>query len=59
MPLLVSGVHERHPDLRSDAMPYSGAKGFGLGRDGPWYAIDEITELWLMVINMAEWSKVR
>jgi hypothetical protein len=53
MPLLVSGVHERHPDLRSDAMPYSGAKGFGLGREGPWYAMEEITGLRLMVINRA------
>jgi acyl-CoA reductase-like NAD-dependent aldehyde dehydrogenase len=39
--------------FRSDAMPYGGAKGSGLGREGPRYAIEEMTELRLMVINRA------
>jgi acyl-CoA reductase-like NAD-dependent aldehyde dehydrogenase len=39
------------PTFRSDAMPYGGAKGSGLGREGPRYAIEEMTELRLMVIN--------
>jgi len=39
------------PTFRSDAMPYGGAKGSGLGREGPRYAIGEMTELRLMVIN--------
>jgi acyl-CoA reductase-like NAD-dependent aldehyde dehydrogenase len=41
------------PTFRSDQMPYGGAKGSGLGREGPRYAIEEMTELRLMVINKA------
>ena len=41
------------PTFRSDAMPYGGSKGSGLGREGPRYAIEEMTELRLMVINKA------
>jgi acyl-CoA reductase-like NAD-dependent aldehyde dehydrogenase len=41
------------PTFRSDAMPYGGVKGSGLGREGPRYAIGEMTELRLMVINKA------
>jgi acyl-CoA reductase-like NAD-dependent aldehyde dehydrogenase len=41
------------PTFRSDAMPYGGAKGSGLGREGPRYAIEEMTALRLMVINKA------
>jgi acyl-CoA reductase-like NAD-dependent aldehyde dehydrogenase len=39
------------PTFRVDQMPYGGAKGSGLGREGPRYAIEEMTELRLMVIN--------
>jgi acyl-CoA reductase-like NAD-dependent aldehyde dehydrogenase len=39
------------PTFRTDPMPYGGAKGSGLGREGPRYAIEEMTELRLMVIN--------
>jgi acyl-CoA reductase-like NAD-dependent aldehyde dehydrogenase len=41
------------PTFRSDAMPYGGAKGSGLGREGPRFAIEAMTELRLMVINRA------
>jgi acyl-CoA reductase-like NAD-dependent aldehyde dehydrogenase len=41
------------PTFRSDAMPYGGAKGSGIGREGPRYAIDAMSELRLMVINRA------
>jgi acyl-CoA reductase-like NAD-dependent aldehyde dehydrogenase len=41
------------PTFRSDAMPYGGAKGSGLGREGPRYAIEEMSALRLMVINRA------
>jgi acyl-CoA reductase-like NAD-dependent aldehyde dehydrogenase len=41
------------PTFRSDAMPYGGAKGSGLGREGPRYAIEEMSEMRLMVINRA------
>jgi acyl-CoA reductase-like NAD-dependent aldehyde dehydrogenase len=39
------------PTFRVDQMPYGGAKGSGLGREGPRYAIEEMSELRLMVIN--------
>jgi acyl-CoA reductase-like NAD-dependent aldehyde dehydrogenase len=39
------------PTFRTDQMPYGGAKGSGLGREGPRYAIEEMSELRLMVIN--------
>jgi len=39
------------PTFRVDQMPYGGAKGSGIGREGPRYAIEEMTELRLMVIN--------
>ena len=41
------------PTFRSDQMPYGGAKGSGLGREGPRFAIEEMSELRLMVINRA------
>lgn len=39
------------PTFRVDQMPYGGVKGSGLGREGPRYAIEEMTDLRLMVIN--------
>ncbi|MFA4877950.1 MAG: aldehyde dehydrogenase family protein [Methanoregula sp.] len=39
------------PTYRSDAMPYGGAKGSGIGREGPRFAIDEMSSHRLMVIN--------
>ena len=39
------------PTFRVDQMPYGGVKGSGIGREGPRYAIEEMTELRLMVIN--------
>ena len=39
------------PTFRVDQMPYGGAKGSGLGREGPRYAIEGMSELRLMVIN--------
>ncbi|MDO9325219.1 MAG: aldehyde dehydrogenase family protein, partial [Methanoregula sp.] len=39
------------PTFRVDQMPFGGAKGSGLGREGPRYAIEEMSELRLMVIN--------
>jgi acyl-CoA reductase-like NAD-dependent aldehyde dehydrogenase len=43
------------PTFRVDQMPYGGAKGSGIGREGPRYAIEEMTELRLMVINRSGW----
>ncbi|MCD6309831.1 MAG: aldehyde dehydrogenase family protein [Candidatus Eremiobacteraeota bacterium] len=39
------------PTFRSDNMPYGGVKGSGMGREGLKYAIEEMTEPRLMVIN--------
>jgi acyl-CoA reductase-like NAD-dependent aldehyde dehydrogenase len=39
------------PTFRVDQMPYGGVKGSGIGREGPRYAIEEMTQLRLMVIN--------
>jgi acyl-CoA reductase-like NAD-dependent aldehyde dehydrogenase len=39
------------PTYRIDHMPYGGVKQSGLGREGPRYAIEEMTELRLMVVN--------
>jgi acyl-CoA reductase-like NAD-dependent aldehyde dehydrogenase len=41
------------PTWRIDHMPYGGVKDSGLGREGPRYAIEEMTELKLLVINRA------
>ena len=41
------------PTFRSDAMPYGGAKGSGLGHEGPRYAVREMSAMRLMVINRA------
>lgn len=39
--------------FRVDQMPYGGVKGSGIGREGPRYAIEEMTEMKLMVINLS------
>jgi acyl-CoA reductase-like NAD-dependent aldehyde dehydrogenase len=38
--------------FRVDQMPYGGVKGSGIGREGPRYAIEEMTERRLMVLNL-------
>ena len=38
---------------RMDAMPYGGVKHSGLGREGPRYAIEEMTETKIVVFNAA------
>lgn len=39
------------PTWRIDHMPYGGVKDSGLGREGPRYTMEEMTELRLLVIN--------
>jgi acyl-CoA reductase-like NAD-dependent aldehyde dehydrogenase len=39
--------------FRVDHMPYGGVKGSGIGKEGPRYAIEEMTEKKLMVVNLA------
>lgn len=38
--------------FRVDQMPYGGVKGSGIGREGPRYMIEEMTEMKLMVLNL-------
>ena len=40
------------PTFRIDHMPYGGIKESGLGREGLRYAIEEITERKLLVMNL-------
>lgn len=40
------------PTFRADHMPYGGVKDSGLGREGVKYAIQELTELKLLVLHM-------
>lgn len=40
------------PGFRSDAMPYGGVKDSGIGREGPRYAIEELTVTRMAVINV-------
>lgn len=39
------------PAFRSDAMPYGGVKGSGIGREGARYAMEEYSECRTLVIN--------
>ncbi len=39
------------PTYRIDHMPYGGVKDSGLGREGPRYAIEDMTELRLLVVR--------
>ncbi|RLT30606.1 MAG: aldehyde dehydrogenase family protein, partial [Chloroflexi bacterium] len=41
------------PTWRLDPMPYGGVKHSGFGREGVRYAIEEMTEPKLMVINLS------
>jgi glyceraldehyde-3-phosphate dehydrogenase (NADP+) len=40
------------PTFRVDHMPYGGVKESGFGREGLRYAIEEMTEIKLMALNL-------
>lgn len=42
------------PTYRADQMPYGGVKESGIGREGLKYAIEEMTDLRMVVINLKE-----
>ncbi|MCC6675198.1 MAG: aldehyde dehydrogenase family protein, partial [Thermomicrobiales bacterium] len=46
------------PTYRIDHMPYGGVKSSGLSREGIRYAIEDMTEMRLMVINRLESQRV-
>ncbi len=53
--LAVGGVIiNDYPTYRIDHMPYGGVKESGMGREGLRYAIEEMTELKLMVLNFSK-----
>jgi acyl-CoA reductase-like NAD-dependent aldehyde dehydrogenase len=39
---------------RNDVMPYGGIKNSGLGKEGPRYAIEEMTDLRMVVMNLKQ-----
>ncbi|HMC88372.1 MAG TPA: aldehyde dehydrogenase family protein, partial [Gemmataceae bacterium] len=41
------------PTFRADHMPYGGVKDSGIGREGLRYAIEEMTEIKLLVLNLS------
>ena len=52
--LQVGGVMINDTSMyRVDAMPYGGVKQSGIGREGPKYAIEEMTDLKIIVFNMS------
>jgi len=44
-------IHNDYPTFRVDPMPYGGVKSSGFGREGLRYAIEEMTELRLLVLR--------
>jgi glyceraldehyde-3-phosphate dehydrogenase (NADP+) len=40
------------PTFRVDNMPFGGVKSSGFGREGVKYAIEEMTEIKVMVLNL-------
>jgi acyl-CoA reductase-like NAD-dependent aldehyde dehydrogenase len=41
------------PQWRADLMPYGGVKESGFGKEGPRYAIEEMTELKMVVFHLS------
>ena len=40
------------PQWRADLMPYGGLKDSGMGKEGPRYAVEEMTEMKMVVIHL-------
>ncbi len=40
------------PTYRADHMPYGGMRNSGIGREGPKYAIEDMTEMKVLILNM-------
>ncbi|MFO1519675.1 MAG: aldehyde dehydrogenase family protein [bacterium] len=45
-------IHNEAPSFRVDAMPYGGVKDSGFGREGPRYAMEDMTEPRLLVLKI-------
>jgi acyl-CoA reductase-like NAD-dependent aldehyde dehydrogenase len=42
------------PQWRTDLMPYGGLKNSGFGKEGPRYAVEEMTELKMVVFHLKD-----
>ncbi len=42
------------PQWRADLMPYGGLKNSGFGKEGPRYAVEEMTELKMVVFHLSD-----
>ncbi len=42
------------PQWRADLMPYGGLKDSGMGKEGPHYAVEEMTEVKMVVLHLRE-----
>ena len=42
------------PQWRADLMPYGGVKNSGIGKEGPRYAVEEMTELKMVVFHLQQ-----
>jgi acyl-CoA reductase-like NAD-dependent aldehyde dehydrogenase len=42
------------PQWRADLMPYGGLKDSGFGKEGPRYAVEEMTELKMVVLHLRD-----
>ena len=49
--LAVGTVINDVPSIRVDSMPYGGVKNSGLGREGIRFAMEDMTEIKLLVLN--------
>src|SRR2546426_7750750 len=47
------------PQWRADLMPYGGLKESGFGKEGPRYAVEEMTELKLVVLHLRSCTPTR
>ena len=43
------------PLWRADLMPYGGLKGSGIGKEGPRWAVEEMTEVKTVVLHGRPW----
>src|SRR5205823_4661802 len=56
-PAVVAGsIHINWTPLwRADLMPYGGLKGSGIGKEGPRWAVEEMTELKTVILHGRPW----
>ncbi len=50
---LPSPYSESSPPQRRDQMPYGGNKMSGIGQEGVRFAIEEMTNIWMVCFNLA------